>query len=268
VLGPLFFNPKFSLRLVFYLPLTVFWLIGNWLIVGARRSPESRSEQFMVLVFWAFFILYSTLLGAAHLARYTIFTMPLLVLVAMHGAMWAWRNWQKILPLRAHALKGTVYAAMALLLLAVFLFETRERLQLGPRNELAHVMQAPQERLAYSDRLFTELGSPSKLPVSLAFQEIQARYWLDERFVVRSLDGRTDPVLLRYINRGNYDHPGYIKERHIDFVMETPDYNRDPAVWSLDELNRLKPGETLTYDGLKFSRLPGSEIFRVEAENQ
>lgn len=267
VFGPVSFDPKFVVRLVFYFPLTIFWLIGNWLIV-TRRTParEQRCEIFLLIVFWVFFFLYSTLLGAAHLARYTIFTMALLVLVAMRGAMWVWHNWQTLLPMRAYLLRGLIYGGMALALCTIFLFETRQRLQLGPRTELAHVMRAPLERQAYSDQLLAELGAPSWRPVSLAFQEIQARYWLDERFVVRALDGRTDPVLLRHIKQGNYDHLGYIKERHIDFVMETPNYNRDPEVWSLEQLNRLRAGEAATYEGLKFSRLPNIEVFRVEPE--
>ena len=116
-------------------------------------------------------------------------------------------------------------------------------------------MHGPQERQAFSDELFNQLGRPETLPISVGIQEVQVRYWLDQRFIVRSLDGRIDPVLLEHANNVAIDHPGYLKEREVQFLMDTPNYNRDPQMWSLKRLERLQPGEQLSQDGVAFSRM-------------
>jgi hypothetical protein len=42
-----------------------------------------------------------------------------------------------------------------------------------------------------------------------------------------------DPVLLKYTHPDQVDHTGYLKERNVDFLLATPNYNRDKAFWSL-----------------------------------
>ena len=116
-------------------------------------------------------------------------------------------------------------------------------------------MQAPLERQAFSDELFDQLGKPEIIPISVALQEIQARYWLDQRFIVRSLDGRVDPVLLVHADKVGIDHAGYLKEREVQFLLDTPNYNRDLQLWSLKRLNSLKPGEEVSQGGVTFSRM-------------
>jgi hypothetical protein len=100
-------------------------------------------------------------------------------------------------------------------------------------------------------------------------EEVQMRYWLDDRFVVRSLDGRTDPLLLRYAAADRFDHVGYLRDRGVDFLLGTPSYNRDPRPWSLARLEQLQVGETTHVEGLSFLRMAGDSsilwpIFRVQ----
>jgi hypothetical protein len=259
-LGPLWFNAKFTERLVYYLPLTGVWLIGNWLILSRRWSSGTSVEGLLLALFWTFFLLYSTVLGAAHLARYVIFIMPMMVLVAGIGAMWLWTWLSRVVPTDLRGVRVAAFVVGVVGLGAVFAVETHLRRDLGSRSELARVMRAPEERRAFSNDLLALVGNPSSVPVSVAYQEVQVRYWLDDRFVVRSLDGRVDKTLLGHIQGGNYDHIGYIKDREIDFIMETPNYNRDESAWSLARLNELKDGEELSRDGLVFRRLPGGHF--------
>jgi hypothetical protein len=220
----------------------------------------------MLMVFWIFYFLYSTVLGASHLARYVIFLMPLYVLIAGRGALWSWNNWQNTLPRALHALRSVAFLLMAGGLAALWAVETNMRLKLGSHVELIGAMQGPRARAAYSDKLYAALGSPQKRPIVLAYIEVQVRYWLDDRFIVRSLDGRTDPALLKYFHQGVMDHIGYIKERKIDYVMEAVDLNQRPGEWSLAKLEKLKPGESLSRDGVRFvcMQVDGRGIFRVE----
>lgn len=73
-----------------------------------------------------------------------------------------------------------------------------------------------------------------------------------------------DPVLLKYARQGQIDHIGYLKERNVNFLLTTPNYNRNKALWSLQRLDELEPGHTVSYRGLTFTRLPSKgTVIRV-----
>ena len=106
----------------------------------------------------------------------------------------------------------------------------------------------------------TNLGNPTERPISLAYQEVQLRYWLDQRFVVRSLDGRVDKVMMDFVQDGTFDHIGYLKQRDVDFVVDLVNYNRDDTQWSLARLNSLDPGDVETRNGITFRKLDSGVI--------
>jgi len=268
-LGPISVSAKFAVRLGQYFPLAVLGLLGNWALVrGLGASGGARPILgFLIVLFWSAFILYSTILGAVHLARYIIFVMPGLILVSTMAARWQWDIWR---PARGKLLTYTpraIIVGFALALAGVFMLETNIRIHLDPQSSLWKSMIAPRETESFSDRLFEQLGQPKELPISIALQEVQARYWLDDRFLVRSMDGRVDPVLLKYATKDGVDHVGYLRERRVDFLLDSPNYNRDPDRWSLKRLNKLEPGASLTRDGLTFSRLPAGEPAPTPAVN-
>lgn len=256
-LGPIFISSKFAVRLVAYFPLTILWLTTHWLFFTGRL-PLSVSKEaigFLILLFWVIFILYSTVLGSVHLARYIIFVMPALVLVGSVAAQWLWALRRQFEGLARGFAPRVVLVLVAIALAVVFVAETNLRLGLDSQASLWKSMKAPAERKVLSDTLFDQLGRPKQIPISLALQEVQVRYWLDDRFVVRSLDGRVDPALLRHATRDSVDHIGYLRERGVQFLLDTPSYNRDPAQWSLARLRQLRPGESVTFEGLTFTRL-------------
>ena len=256
-LGPLFFSPKFTIRLAEYFPLALLWLAANWLFITNRGDPRrSRNvEGFLIVLFWSAFVLYSTVLGSVHLARYIIFVIPALVLTATAAAQWLWVSWRPVGKQYLSYLRILIAAVFIVGLLGVFTVEANIRRGLDSQASLWKTMKAPSERQAFSDALYNQLGRPQKLPISIALQEVQARYWLDDRFTVRSLDGRVDPVLLDHATRVSIDHAGYLKERSVDFLLAAPNYNRDREIWSLARLMELNPGESVFHRGLKFSRI-------------
>ncbi|MBM3935348.1 MAG: hypothetical protein FJ319_13830 [SAR202 cluster bacterium] len=262
--GPFWFNLKFVVRILQYLPLTAFFLVGNRVVWKRSWWSGYRIEGLLIVNFWVFFFLYSTVLGSLHLARYITFLMPMMVLVAAVAARWKWNELRLNGPRWLRALRTPAFVLACLFIAAVFTVETVERLGLGARDELWRAMRAPAERQAYSDALLKGLDNPSTLPVSIAYQEVQVRYWLDDRFVVRSLDGRTDSLLMKYEHNGNYDHAGYIKERGVQYVAELVNYNRDPAVWALTDLGqwRLRPGQGIEQGGVAFLLLENG-MFQV-----
>jgi hypothetical protein len=77
---------------------------------------------------------------------------------------------------------------------------------------------------AVSDALCARIDC-SHPPVVVAMQEVQLRLLLDARFVVRSLDGVVDSDLRRYVSAdGSLDELGYLADKHVDLVLNFPDY--------------------------------------------
>lgn len=262
--GPVRVDPKFTVRLLMYLPLTAFAAVGYSRTIRAVRNGEKRTAEVVYgLILGVYFMLYTFVFGAAHLARYTIFLMPLVVMPAVIGVKVFWEG---AVLARMGRFTVPVLLGAALFLGAVFAIEMKLRTeQGGSRRSLANAMAAPENRKAASDRLMAELGAQWARPVVLAYQEVQARYRLDERFTIRSLDGRVDPVLLRFFHDGSFDHVGYLRVRKVDYLMAYPNYNRDPAEWALSSLARLKPGESAIRDGLRFEKLASAgNITRIE----
>lgn len=255
------FYPGFSLRLLAYLPITIFFLIGcHRVVVSRSRDPI---VLFAMASFWVFFVAYSVVLGSAHLARYVLFVMPMMIVIAAIGAQ----------SVCAATLGGDVkrrnrrdrwLLSGAALLACVYVVEAGYRWQTNPRESLLEAMRAPAQRHAYSDALLARLGETRSLPVSLGCESVQIRYQVDERFVIRSLDGRVDPVLLDYVRNGQVDHIGYIKHRHIDFLVEQPSYNPRADVWSLRDLRKLAPGASMQREGVRFRRHDSTSIYAVD----
>ncbi len=248
-------NLKFAKYLIYYFPLTISMLLGFRILLSRRRSGDPSLIYFAypAAVVAVFFILYSSILGAHHLSRYIIFMIPIMTLFSGLGAKSVSENLNT-----GRRTRTALFAASLVLLGVLFSGEVYLRYKSGsnyPSGGLWRAMEAPEARREFSDRMFDELGRPSKLPVSLAYQEVQIRYRLDQRFVIRSLDGRVDAMLLNFIDaRGNYDHIGYVKARDVDFVMETPNYNRETNKWSLEDLKKLRIGESLSLKSVIFTR--------------
>jgi hypothetical protein len=225
-------------------------------LLSRRRSGDPSLIYFAypAAIVAVFFILYSSILGAHHLSRYIIFMIPVMTLFSGLGAKSISENLNA-----GRKTKAALFVTSLILLGVLFSGEIYLRYKSGsnyPSGGLWRAMEAPEARREFSDRMFDELGRPSKLPVSLAYQEVQIRYRLDQRFIIRSLDGRVDATLLNFIDaRGNYDHIGYVKARDVDFVMETPNYNRETNEWSLEDLKELKLGESLSLKSVIFTRL-------------
>jgi hypothetical protein len=100
-----------------------------------------------------------------------------------------------------------------------------ERWQRGPRRYVAnaHLLRTwdatrPGAVARYSDRL-CQIVQCEGAPVVIAAREVQLRLRLDQRFVVRSLDGIVDYRLASYIRNKHVDHLGYLSERKVDVVV-------------------------------------------------
>jgi len=241
---------KALLRMVFYAPISLFWLIGIHVTLK-KNWQDNVDEVFAIVLFTVFILLFTFAVGAGHLGRYMIFLVPFWVLVAARGLAY---TWDVYLQRRRPKIMMMTLLCLGLMLISVYARETYLRFQLGGRGDLLTMIHAPLERQRVSDELYKTLGQPSKLPIVIAFGEVQARYMLDNRFIIRSLDGRVDTAMLKYIHKNYYDYAGYIKERGIDYFVA--DYANDlptKTYFSKDNILNMKTGESFTDNGVQFT---------------
>jgi hypothetical protein len=239
-LGPITFDPTFAKRLLIYLPLTGLFLWSWW----RDRVTVRPTERFLRLLFAAFFVIYS-ITGTPQLARYVIFLMPILVIGAVRGARTLWRN-RRSRPVLAIAVVAIV---------ALDLAEPWYRTRLYGWGLLKNAIAGPARRTERTDKLLADLGGPTQRPIVVATESVQIRYELDERIVVRSLDGRVDRSLLAFVGGEVVDHVGYLGTRRVAYLLQARAYNRDRSAWSLANLLSLKPGESAQQGGLRFQHL-------------
>lgn len=82
--------------------------------------------------------------------------------------------------------------------------------------------------------------------------------------MIRSLDGRTDSRLLDFADRHGVDHPAYLRARHVDFLMEFPDYASNADRWTLHDLLATPASGTVLRSGVRFRRIGSAEAFALE----
>ena len=250
-LGPLAIDPAFAERLILYMPLTAYFVFD----VRKRLQAGPEIQRFLFALLALFFGLYTFVTGGAQLARYAIFLMPILAIGAARGARVAWEGGRR---------KGRLLLGLAALVFgATNIGESWYRRQGAAQDLLSTAMAAPAKRRMQTDALLHELGDPAKRPVVLAVESVQMRYELDDRFLIRSLDGRVDRALLSFVHDGAVDHVGYLKLRAVDSFALPPRYNRNPSTWSLAALSTLGLGETTHHGGLTFQRR-SSWLFAIE----
>ena len=260
-LGPLLFDPAFAQRLLVYAPLTGLFLVGSVQLLRQR----SGWGRFAVVQFVLGFGLYSFVTGAHHLSRYTAFLLPGFVLVAGVGA----QKLAAVFPGRRRLVLGSLAVAVAALFavegtIRIFNLDPRGEDRLGRRGTFGELRHAPQQRQAHSEAWLERLGQPPERPVVLAMQEVDLRYYLDNRFVVRSLDGRVDPLLLDFAAPDYVDHIGYFRARGVHFLLDAPNYIREyEHRFSLAWLQSLAPGAHGSHEGMRFERLDNGVAWRL-----
>jgi hypothetical protein len=248
-LGPIHLSPEFALRLLAYAPLTLLASVGT---PAALRSPDPL-RRFAALLFWLGAAMLSVS-GGVHLARYSIFLMPALCLLA--GMGWDAPRIERPMSRRSAAAVAVVWLA------GVFAWETAQRYAFASADMLRAVVDAPAQRSSRTSQLLDALGAPADGVISVAVVEVQMRYFLDDRVVVRSLDGRTDGEFLAFVRDGLADDLGYLRARAVDYLLEFP-ARSGAGGWSLSELLALPPDGGLERGGVRFRRLGDSDAVHV-----
>jgi hypothetical protein len=241
-------NSKVLERLAAYAGIV---LPALYAVTLARRVPDNGVRWLLVFLGVEFFGLITAytfnIVTPLHFARYTIFAWPLAILLAVYG-------------LRSLMSDGGVRAGLAVAAILAFFgmaaYETSLR-STFPHDSLMSAMEMQQVRIHASEDLMRKFGNPPMRPVVIAAQEVQERNFIDNRFVIRSLDGILDIVFLDYLCHDGYnDHDGYFIDQKVDFLL-TPfaNYNHDRNRWSLARLEDLPVGHSVDRPGIRYTKI-------------
>lgn len=252
-LGPVTVDLAFTKRLAFLLPVT-----GSF-AAELRSGSLLRTAlgRFWVWLLLVFFVLYTFVTGAAQLSRYVIFLMPILAIGAVCAAR---RHWQ------AGRLRPLVVLAAACFLVTNA-GELAYRCRAYSQKLLSVAIAAPANRAEATDLLLRDLGAPTRWPVVIALEPIQVRYQLDDRVIVRSVDGRVDRALLRHVQRGRVDFIGYLRDAGVNYVSLPAQHPGDSEAADLTQLRALRVGQRVAIQGLTFARLPSGFLSIVRQPN-
>ncbi|HVV15784.1 MAG TPA: hypothetical protein VHH90_01170 [Polyangia bacterium] len=246
-IGAIRLDLRFAERLLVYAPLTFYFL------VHVRRSWRGAQdpERILWLLLGVFFVGYTSVTNAAHLGRYVIFLMPILAIGAVAAASADWQS-------RAPRRRWTV-ALASIGFLATNIVELAYRHASYSQDLLWEAMIAPEQRSLKTERLLAELDRPEALPVIVALEPIQIRYGLDQRVLIRSMDGRTDRSMVAHSPSGVVDYVRYVSDSDIQYMYAPPGSvaRSWPRAWA-----DLQPGTSSTADGLQIKRLR-SGVFQV-----
>lgn len=229
----------------------------------SRRIAVWQQRWLLILLgceFFGFMGLYIlNAITALHFARYSIPEWPMGMILAAFG-----------LRQLAGSEKGRLAVAGAVLaFLAAAGFETHIRAGFE-HHTLIHAMTDP-DKTVMSQYYLDRYDHPSMRPIVIAAQEVQLRSALDGRFAIRSLDGILDAVYLNYLCHGYNDHDGYFIDQKVDF-LEAPfsNYNHDRSRWSLNRLEALAVGQSVTRPGIRYTKIaPGAvKVTRLVARSQ
>lgn len=257
-IGPFFVNYKVLIRLVSYfsIVLPALGAVAIALRPGGWGLQRDRSLRLTIIAaalpFFGFMAAYVlNWLPAFHFARYSIFVWPYGLVLAAVGVQAMVRS-EKFNP----RLIVACGAAIAIGFSGTVLYESYLRREMIPNKSLLNEVQgAPGNREAFTRKIERQIGLQPGDHATLAFQEVQYRYRLDDNLVIRSLDGITDSRLINYVCDGWIDHDGYLIDTGVDFVMEFPNYNQDRSAWSLADLGGIDVGQSVRRPGITYTKI-------------
>jgi hypothetical protein len=201
---PVWLNIEFAPLLLYCLP---FALVG-WR--GRRSWGAARAEAaiFAILFCLPLLLHLLTVFPSTHFSRYFLYGFGVFFFLFARLAGRAER-----------AARAGVVAAIGLLSITLVPYEHRLRAGLNDSTVAWAIERAtPGFIRANSDALYDALGRPP-VPVVIALDEVQVRASLDDRFVVRPLDGVVDDRFMAHVHGRSVDYGGYLAERKVAFLL-------------------------------------------------
>ncbi len=231
-------NPKVLRQLAYGAPLAA-------LLAWNRKAARlTRDEAIILAVLYGLPLLLHlfVVFPSTHISRYFLYANAALLFVFARG--------MARVEVRGQAAAAGIVVVLVLLGATVVPYEHHARTAMDMnRVEETIAELTPGFVAANSDALYEALGRPP-VPVVIAVGEVQLRGRLDDRFVVRSLDGVVDHRMADFVRVGRIDQAGYLKARKVAFLMNIADPHRNPPFFSIGQLPTLGP--VVKADGLCF----------------
>jgi hypothetical protein len=251
-LGGLWVYPSFPVRLAAYAPLAVGPLAAAWLLRRASgRTAEVYLARVATAVLAASFVLYTFVTGAVHVARYTMFLLPLLGATAALAAqrLWTGRRGRWVVGLAGLALLGCYGVETALRLRWSAQFSS---------GTAAQFLAAHQDRHAGTTAWLATVGfDPARCgTMRMSSQEVQIALQHDERVQVVSTDGRIWPVGTKDLFRpdGTVDGARWIAALKPNVLHELPP---DPQLAAALDACRKPAPASCALGGVEWVYRPG-----------
>lgn len=226
--GYLYFHPKALLTLItVFMPVTIGVLLmlhrwGRLVCRSGERVGMQLSETYAIVasvtILGVGILFYTFVVGADQFGRYFVPVFPFFFILGFQGL---WTLYEELSDERRWLATCIVSGTVGFLLLGSGLdYYRRIVLRDQYESELMDVVRNHEDRTGYTDRYLARLGVPNARHIRLALMEVQLRFYVDDRIDIISLDGRTSPQLLKYVDRTN-GMPAfreYFEETRPDFV--------------------------------------------------
>jgi hypothetical protein len=229
-------DPTLAVRLVAYWPLALLDLVACCMVIRPTHRDATGNSRKMdlqerarsvtcALILLTFTLVYSFLTGAAQVARYIIFLIPIMCFLT-RLVLWSMEQSGR------GRLALCFLLAASLWMCGVYFLEWHLRLK-EPSHRGNYTMQAllsmRETRAANTTALLTALGESveSNQVISVAYVEVQSRFGLDSRVRVVSVDGRVASLehAMSFNDDGTIDVPSFLHTYRPDYIVETPNYD-------------------------------------------
>jgi hypothetical protein len=227
-----------------------------------------------VVILIAGFILYTFIVGGDQIGRYFIPFYPFLFILGISGLKLIYSD----IRLKSTMMSKIFAGLMVIFLLSVNIYDYYRRVISGTEMEanVNEMIHSPEKRKDYTLYFLNGLRYKDTDTIKFALKEVQFRYFIDNRIIVESLDGRTSSKIFKYIDRNGFpdfekyllaEKPDIVEVKDWDMMMNSSgmfknifNYGKKDniiSVWDR-KVSKLALGDTFDWDGNKVSYLmPG-----------
>jgi len=242
--GLLYFHPN-AVTILFsaFIPLSLGFL---WTTLRLKFKDNLHKISAIIVVICSV-LAYTFIVGADQFGRYFLICMPFFLLAGFKGLQ---EMYDKITEKNANAGKFFAVLNVSFFLLVNSYDYYRRVVNIEQlESNIYETFYAPSHRNIKTAEYLHKLGFDEKDTIKLAITEVQFKYFVDERIQVISLDGRSSPKILKYMNKkGLPDFEKFIEDEKPDVIeVKGWDYERNLMNEWEGNIDRIKIGESFMW---------------------
>ena len=246
--GMLYFHPN-AITILFtaFIPLSIGFL---WTTFRLKHKESPYKLSALVVVICSV-IAYSLIVGADQFGRYFLICMPFFLLAGIKGLQ---EIFEVIAEISAASGKIFIILIVSFLVLVNFYDYYKRVVNIEQlESNIYETFYAPSYRNVKTSEYLNKLGYKDNDSIKLAVTEVQFKYFIDERVQVISLDGRSSPKILKYMNeKGLPDFEKFIEAEKPD-VIEVKGWNFERNLmndWE-EKIDKMEIGDSFVWKNNK-----------------